>query len=142
MNLTTEQKDKVRAAFVAFLEWADEHTLKCDAVEHTVTDNEKSAGTLDFVGDIDGEHTVIDFKSSKAIYIEYRYQIAAYKWMYNLDNSPEAVRCGILRLDKETGYPDYKDTTKSYESDLNVYHKMVDLFYARHPRLKKAAKII
>ena len=57
--------EQVLAAFVAFLEWADEHKLKCDAAEHTVTDNQKSAGTLDFVGDIDGEHTVIDFKSSK-----------------------------------------------------------------------------
>ena len=132
---------QVLAAFVAFLEWVDEHDVKCDDAELTVTDG-KSAGTLDFVGEIDGVRTVVDFKSSKAIYPEYRYQIAAYKYMYNLYYFElKADRCGILRLDKETGYSEYKDTTKTYEKDLNVYHKMVELFYARHPRLRKQAKL-
>ena len=74
---------QVLAAFVAFLEGVDEHDVKCDDAELTVTDG-KSAGTLDFVGEIDGVRTVVDFKSSKAIYPEYRYQIAAYRYMYNL----------------------------------------------------------
>lgn len=132
---------QVLSAFVAFLEWVDEHDVKCDDAELTVTDG-KSAGTLDFVGDIDDYRTVVDFKSSKAIYPEYRYQIAAYRYMFNLQY-PElkAKQCGILRLDKETGYPEYKDTSKTYKPDLNVYHKMVELYYARHPRLRKGAKI-
>ena len=132
---------EVLAAFVAFLEWVDEHDVKCDDAELTVTDG-KSAGTLDFVGMINGERTVVDFKSSKAVYPEYRYQIAAYRAMYNLQY-PElkASRCAILRLDKETGYPEFKDTSKTYKKDLNVYHKMVQLYYAKHPRIAKGALV-
>jgi hypothetical protein len=133
--------DQVLAAFVAFLEWADEHKLKCDGAELTVTDG-RSAGTLDFVGEIDHERTVVDFKASKAIYKEHKIQIAAYRYMYNLDFTQlPATRCGILRLDKLTGFPEYRDCTKTYKEHLNIYHKMVDLYYARHPILRKGAKI-
>lgn len=140
MNLTKEQKDQVRAAFIAFLEWADVHKVKTIATELTVY-NDRSAGTLDFVGWVDGHVTVIDFKSSKAIYQEHRIQTSAYRYMWNLRLEQEATRNAILRLDKETGFPEYKDVSKFYKTDLNIYHKMVDLYYARHPRIAKGAKI-
>lgn len=44
---------------------------------------------------------VIDFKSSTGIWLEYKLQVAAYFYMYG-----KAERCGILRLDKETGLLD------------------------------------
>jgi len=133
-------KDQVLAGFLAFLEWANAHKVKPIATELTVY-NDRSAGTLDFVGLVDDHVTVIDFKSSKAIYPEYRIQTAAYRYMYNLKLQQEATRNAILRLDKETGFPEYKDVSKFYKSDLNIYHKMVDLYYARHPRIAKGAKI-
>ena len=49
----------------------------------------------------------------------------------------KAVGCGILRLDKETGMPHFKDTSKTYKSDLNVFNKMEELYFARHPRIAK-----
>ena len=132
--------DQVLSGFLAFLEWADEHKVKHDKVEFTVTDFKYSAGTLDFVGWIDDKYTVVDFKSSKAIYPEYRYQIAAYRYMYNLDiNNPTVHNSGILRLDKETGFPEYKDYSKKYDEDLAVYQAMVNLYYLRHPRIAKGA---
>ena len=134
IKLTKEQKQKVLAGFVAFLEWRDAVKLEPIALEETVYGN-CWGGTLDFRGLLDGKPYVIDFKTSKAIYAsDYGPQIAAYKSTFdNVDG------CGILRLDKETGLPEWKDFSKRYESDLNVFNKMVELFMARHPIISKKA---
>lgn len=137
-------------AFGAFLQWADEHNLKPIALEQTVY-GDGWGGTLDFTGYFDGKLYVIDWKSSKAHYPEMRYQVAAYRWATTEKNagsivggnrpypSQEVQGCGVLRLDKETGLPDWKDTSKSYEQDLKTFNAMVELFFARHPRIKKGA---
>ena len=45
--------------------------------------------------------------------------------------------CGVLRLDKETGMPDWCDTSKTYKQDLRVFNRMVDLYFERHPIVAK-----
>ena len=121
-------------AFGAFLQWADEHNLKPIALEQTVYGN-GWGGTLDIKCLLDGKKFVIDLKTSKAFYKEMAYQVAAYRYASGND----VVGCGVLRLDKSTGLPEWKDTSKTYVSDLNVFEKMVDLYFARHPRIKKGA---
>lgn len=132
----TNPPEEVLSAFVAFLEWKDEYQVEPIKTEYTVY-SEKWAGTADLVCSImiDGEKKkyLIDFKTSKAIYVEYRYQVAAYRSETDCDG------CGILRIDKITGLPEFKDTTKTYADDLNVFNKMVELYYARHPRIRKNA---
>jgi len=124
--------EQVLAGFIAFLEWADSHQMKTKQVEATVY-GDYWAGTLDWYGVFEGEITVIDFKTSKALYPEYRYQIAAYR------SCTDATASGVLRLDKETGMPEYKDYSKSYEKDLAVFNAMVNLYMLRHPRVAKGA---
>jgi len=133
-------KPEVLAGFLAFLEWADANKLKTIATELTVNDD-RSAGTLDWVGHLNDHVTIIDFKTSKAIYAqEMRIQTAAYRYMWNQDTqNPTAVRNAVLRLDKQTGFYEFRDFSKSYLKDLDVYQKMVDLFYAKHPKIAKGA---
>jgi len=129
------EHEKVLAGFVAFLEWKDEHKLLPLALEETVYGN-CWGGMLDYRGMFDGKQYVIDFKTSKAIYpADMGPQIAAYRSTF--DNNVEGS--GILRLDKLTGLPEWKDFSKRYESDLNIFNKMVELYFARHPRIRKAA---
>ena len=133
-KLTPEQKEKVLAGFVAFLEWKDEHQLFPLALEETVY-GDGWAGTLDYRGMFDGKQYVIDWKSSKAIYPDSMGpQIAAYKSTFN-----DVEGCGILRLDKETGLPEWKDFSKRYEKDLKIFNAMATLYMIRHPRIAKAA---
>lgn len=156
------QADK---AFNAFLQWKKEHDIEPIAIEKTVY-GPHWAGTLDFLGRMNGKLYVIDWKSSKAIYPEMRYQIAAYRWACEEQAKVDTNRhlgvektkttipvetwltefqgrmpsgCGILRLDKETGMPEFKDTSKSYEQDLVIFNAMVELYFARHPRIRKNA---
>ena len=133
-KLTKEQKEKVLAGFVAFLEWKDEHKLRPIALEKTVYGN-CWAGTLDYLGFFNGKLYVIDFKTSKAIYpSDMGPQIAAYR-----STEEGVLGSGILRLDKETGLPEWKDFSKRHESDLNIFNKMVALYMAKHPRIADKA---
>lgn len=125
--------EQALTAFVAFLEWAEKFEIETIATEQKVY-SDCWAGTLDLKCKLLGKQGIIDFKSSKSIYPEYRYQLAAYRSVDD-DNEFHAV----LRLDKETGYPEYKDFSKTYKKDLNVFNKMVALYFARHPRIAKKA---
>ena len=135
MNLTKEQKDQVRAAFVAFLEFYADHKMEPFGLEFSVF-GDYWGGTLDYVGKFDGKVYVIDFKTSKAHYVhEHGPQIAAYR---SAVKTP-VEGCGVLRLDKLTGYPDFKDYSKRYEKDLMEFKLMLPLYLHRHPKIAAGA---
>ena len=125
--------EQAEAGFLAFLEWFDGNDCKTVSAEQSVFGN-CWAGTLDWKGYINGKLYVTDWKTSAAIYNDYRYQIAAYR-----STDPEVEGCGVLRLDKKTGYPEWKDFSKTYTEDLFVFNKMVELYFARHKRIAKKA---
>jgi len=138
---------EVQNAFDAFQNWEKDHNLKPIELEKTVYGS-RWAGTLDFYGYFDDQLYVIDWKTSKpknkktgrGIYPEMRYQVAAYRdaMSVGLGFIPEAIAgCGVLRLDKETGMPDWNDTSKTYEQDLKVFNAMVDLYFERHKLIAK-----
>jgi len=146
-KIPTFKTQEAISAFKAFHDWKDEHNLKPIELEKTVYGS-RWAGTLDFYGYFDDKLYVIDWKTSKpknkktgkGIYPEMRYQVAAYRWAMSvgLGFIPEAIAgCGVLRLDKETGMPDWNDTSKTYEQDLRVFNRMVDLYFERHPIVAK-----
>jgi hypothetical protein len=123
-------------AFGAFLEWVDENHFEPIESEKTVY-GPNWAGTLDVVCLLNGKKTVIDYKTSKAHYLsEHGPQVAAYR-----SCEKDVVQHGVLRLDKKTGVPDYKDYTKRYERDLRVFQAAVNLYFTRHPRIAKAAGV-
>lgn len=124
--------DQVISAFLAFLECKDAHKIEPIQLEHTVYGYDW-AGTLDFYGWFDGKKYVIDWKSSRSIYDEMRYQVAAYR-----SAAGECEGCGILRLDKETGYPEWVDTSETYEQDLLVFNVLTDLWWLRNPKKRDA----
>ena len=136
--------EQVANAFNAFLGWMEEHEVKPIALEQKLY-GPYWAGTCDFVGWFNGKVYVIDWKTSKAFYPEMRYQAAAYRWAWNHfgDGTDRRIvpaeGCGVLRIDKETGIPEWKDTTKSYDKDLRVFNAMVELYMLRHPRISKKA---
>jgi len=145
--------DRANRAFKAFVEWESEVDLKPIKLEQTVWGS-RWAGTLDMVCLLDGVKTVVDFKTSKNFYWDSMGpQIAAYmhainnKIMFDFSKKnpgmtfiPEdhcVLKCGILRLDKESGMPFYRDRTKFYERDLKIFKHMVDLYFERRPRIRK-----
>jgi len=127
-------QEQVLSAFVAFLEFYDEHKMKPIELEFSVY-GKHWAGTLDYYGWFNDKKYIIDFKTSKNHYIsEHGPQIAAYRSAVQ-----DVEGSGILRLDKETGYPDFKDYSSRHEKDLKEFNLMLPLYMHRHPRISKAA---
>ena len=124
-------------AFTAFVEWTEKNEIKPVKLEHVIY-SDYWAGMLDFLGMYNGKLYVIDWKTSKAFYPEMRYQVAAYRSVAKMEPF-EVEGCGILRLDKETGEPFFKDTSKTYEKDLLIFNKMLELYLYRHPIIAKKA---
>ena len=130
---------QITAGFEAFLYWMDENKVQPIAIEETVYGN-CWAGTLDLRCLLNGKTYVIDFKTSKAIYAnDYGPQIAAYRSTFDVRSDCIVQGCGILRLDKETGLPEWKDFSSRYEKDLKVFNKMVELYMLRHKIIAKKA---
>ena len=126
---------EVLSGFIAFLEWLDQwESWKTIKTEHTVY-CDRWAGTLDWLVELNGVLYVVDFKTSKQPrgnkpYEEWGYQTAGYRSL------TDAKGNGILRLDKESGMPDWYDLSDNYESDLAIGNILVDLWWARHPNWK------
>lgn len=137
-------KDEVQNAFLAFLEWEKENIEEWIESEKTVV-GPGYAGTLDAVAIFkNNKKYVIDFKSSKGIYDEYIYQIAAYRRAYTGEKNEKNIDgMGILRLDKTTGQPEWKDCSKVYEKKLDAFLKLVEFYYAAKKRkLKNNKKVV
>lgn len=100
---------QIEAAWTAFLKWDAKFLPHPVFVEKPVASHHRFAGTLDFFGMMDCDLTIIDFKSAKAVYDETTMQVAAYA-MALMETEPTVDRIdrwACLRLDKETGEPEF-----------------------------------
>jgi len=107
-----EVDEDIKKPFYAFLDWFESNKVEPipEFIEYTVWSEEGYAGTEDLVAYVNGKLYLIDFKTSKAIYPEMVMQIAAYFYAFK-ERVPflEPEVGGILRLDKETGFPEFNE---------------------------------
>ncbi len=103
----------------------------------------KYAGTLDFVGMINGQRWLVDFKTSNAIHFSHQLQVLAYKQAYEESYGKKIDRIGVARFGtihkgngevkegklKETGkgweFREIKDYT--LEDFMNIYKTYLTL---------------
>lgn len=129
----TSENDAVQNGFLAFLEWEERNRVKWIQSELTLVSTTYGyAGTCDAIADINGYRYLVDFKTSKAIYDEYRKQLAAYRIA-----EESGLDVAVLRLDKETGEPEFKDLSKNIEQHERSFLKLVDFFYSDKKRRLK-----
>ena len=96
-----EACDDAQWAVMAFEDWAKSVDLQPLAVERIVySASHVYAGTLDLLAKVEGVVTVIDFKSSKAIYPESFLQNAAYQMAVGELGIDQPQRGVIVRLPK------------------------------------------
>lgn len=66
-------------AFLKYLAWEQDKTIEPILVEaQLVSEQYRYGGTIDFYGLVNGTPTIVDLKTSKAIYDTHLYQVAAY----------------------------------------------------------------
>jgi hypothetical protein len=101
--LMPKQKE-AQTAIEAFRAWVSENEVEWHSAERKLYHRTyKYAGTVDAVATINGEHCVIDWKTSKAVYPEYYLQVAAYAKAVEDMDGVEIDSAYILRCDKKTG---------------------------------------
>jgi len=105
-----------RNALEAFRRWAKEASLRIVVTEiPLVSEEHRFGGTLDAIGWVFGELSLLDWKTGNGVYPEHVQQQAAYRELLReeavrLKRDPLTVPKGavLIRLDKETGDPHAK----------------------------------
>lgn len=120
-HLDEKNEEHVKAlnGIYAFLEWYNSNDVQFLEMEKMVYYNSRLAGDsamedpivefygyIDLIARVNGELVVVDYKSSKGVYNEQRYQVAAYKMAFNAPlkgGSEFALSSQIVNFNKLTG---------------------------------------
>lgn len=133
----------VKKAIKAFLAFEEEYIAYWLMSECKVwSDKMKAAGTLDALAVMKkpykGAIYIIDFKTSKGIYDEAYLQVGGYYLMWlelikkghvPQDLHPDGTL--LLRVDKETGIPQWKDSTEFLPQSAEVFRRLAHMFEAK-----------
>lgn len=112
---------EMRKAIDSFFQWAKDNKVGLISAERKIySDKYGYAGTLDLEALVDGKRTIIDFKTSNAIYDEYFIQASAY--LMALEEETQKPYDGgviILRLPKsQTDNLEAKKITREEANDF------------------------
>ena len=93
-------------AYGAFEAFVSTNTMVLKHAELPVVHEELGyGGTLDWIGMLNGEMTLVDFKTSTVVYPDHLIQLAAYHKLYYQEFGIDLEKTYILHLDKRTGNP-------------------------------------
>lgn len=134
---SNEVHAKALNGIAAFLEWYNGNKVEFLEMEVPYFYNSllngvpgkelEYVGVIDLVAKVNGELEVLDYKSSKGIYSEQRYQVSAYYMAYNAQHPVNtAKRVRILNFNKETGELieqaiEREDIAKDFDAFFGLY---------------------
>lgn len=119
----------------AFLKWVDEDKVKFISSEkHIYSKKYNYAGIMDAEAVIGGKMCVVDFKTSKGIYPEFRFQVAAYQNAVEEETGKKYAGDKVLaRFGKEDGefevhpYGDHDKDFKGFLNALNLRRRLKEI---------------
>lgn len=119
--------------FMAFLEWESKNHVEWVRSEVTVYSILHGyAGRFDALARVNGHLYLIDFKTSKGVWDEHKYQVCAYRQAYNemLEEGMERVEnLAVLHLNKETAEPAFVPIMKNVERYTQLFNYLVIVYY-------------
>lgn len=130
LSLSNEDKEKADNAFGMYERWASQTKLVVVAQEvGLVSENHRFGGTLDAIGEIDGELCLVDWKTSNGVYSDYLLQLAAYRTLWEESNTTKILSGGfhLCRFSKEHGdfahhyYRELDDAWQMFSALLTAY---------------------
>lgn len=111
-----------------FLAWGEQHSIDIKAYEQQIS-TASYAGRFDLLAEIDGIMTLVDFKTSVAIY-EPEMPLQLHAYAAALPEPPQHV--AILRLDKDTADIEYRYW--HYDLDMvTAFQSMATAFNILYP---------
>jgi hypothetical protein len=125
--------EQTKTAFDAFLSWESKNHVVWIKTECQVFSTTYGyAGRFDAIAMVNGHLYLIDFKTSKGIWDEMKYQLCAYRQAYNemLEEGQEPIEnIAILHLDKETGEPTFKPIEKDIDRMTTLFNFLTMTYY-------------
>jgi len=122
---------EVANGFRAFLLWAKDANFTAQEVEIPLYSKKfRYAGRLDVTGKINDKLYVVDFKTSKDFYFDYPIQLAAYAKAYEELYNEKIDGIAVLRLDKVTGMPFFRDYSELIDQYFDVFLGLNQTFKA------------
>lgn len=114
--------ESAKHAVQAFLDWEKRHKVEYIFSERKIYSKKYGyAGTVDIVAKVDGKLTVLDIKTSKAIYDEMFFQTAAYSKALEEELGYKILRNIILRVDKDGKGVEPKEATSTIDECFKVF---------------------
>ena len=115
---TPQQVDLAENCFLKYLEWERQHSVEPLVVEEPLVSYEHGfGGTPDFYGNVDGQLCLMDFKTGKAIYEDYWYQLGGYGLL--LAERPACYR--ILNIGRSEDEQFVEETRTSVERETEIF---------------------
>jgi hypothetical protein len=120
----------------SFIRWHKEYSPEVVAVEQSLTsDKFKVGGTIDRVYRIDGVLTLLDIKTSGAVYPSYWCQTACYAKLWEEHTGEKIQQTAILRLSnklKKTGYQYVLHDQGQIKEDFKVFQSVQNIWQYEH----------
>lgn len=128
-DYTKNQIDQAENCFISYLEWKKNHDIEPVLVEEPlVSDVELFGGTPDFFGLIDGQYTIIDFKTGSDIYDQYWYQLAGYDILL-LEKGMPADVFKIVRIGREEDEAFEEQTKTNLEIEKQIFLSAKEIYF-------------
>ena len=140
---TAETLERARPAFEAFEEWAKGSKLEVIETEKAlVSERYRFGGTLDAMG-IQGKLSLLDWKTSNAIYGDYLVQLAGYAllWEENFPDRPIEGGFHLCRFSKQAKPTDPVMFSHHYWSHLEAAKRQFLLFREAYDLSAELAKL-
>jgi len=111
-----------------FKVWESEHKCEPVIVETPLTsDIYGYGGTPDFIGKVNGELELIDFKTSKAVYTDNFLQLAAYRQLAK-ERGLEINQARIIRVGKEEGQGFEDRLVTKFDDEFKVFLNCLSIY--------------
>ena len=116
-----------QVAYSAFEAFESKHELVMAGSEIPLVHEELNyGGTIDWLGTMDGDLCLIDFKTSSGIYPDHIIQLAAYRELYLHCTGEDLAEAHILHMCKRTGNPTFK-TIRNFDRYWRIFKILLEL---------------
>lgn len=115
-----QQTDLAENCFLKYLEWERQHDVEPLIVETPLVSAEyRFGGTPDFVGQVDGQLCLMDFKTGKGIYEDYWYQLGGYSLLLSDALKPSCYR--ILNIGRDESERFVEEQREMIDAELEIF---------------------
>ncbi len=128
--------DKAENCLISFYSWVKENRIEPICVEEQfISEMYGYGGTVDLYCKFNGVLTLVDFKTSKAIYEEMFYQVAAYRQLL-IEAGKKVLQARILRIGREEdeGFDDHQ--VLALDENFTLFKHALEIYKLKN-KLKK-----